>query len=146
MGSTTAAPKPSDPAFPGLTADDLCLSDDGGYGEIRDASKCSRGQAAAFYASEGAYLFTKVRCTVRHLYLYTRQEVWDGPGRDRWVDAEEARIEREHGGAPSLGELFDIAPKTPPEDWRPDESMACWQFCHKTHPRAIKVYVCDVRP
>lgn len=137
MSTLAGAPKPTDLAWPGLTPDDLCMSmDEGMLGEVRDASRCTRGQAIAFYASEAGCSFTEVRCVVRYALLYTRQDVWDGPGRDRWADDHVA----DSWGKVSVAEAFATAPTEPPTNWRPDEYMPCWEFCERTHPRAVRVY------
>lgn len=133
---------PDEPAFPGLTADDLCYSwDEGVPGEVRDASKCSRGQAIAYYASEAGCDFREVRCLVRYVLLHTRQDLWEGPGRDRWADG----LVIESQWRLSLDEAWKQTPADPPPGWRPDEGMACWSVCRRDHPRAIKTWMCDVK-
>lgn len=135
-----------DPNLPpgGLTADDLCLSvGEGVYGEIRDASKTTRAAATSFFAGEVGCSFTDVRCRVRYARLFTLQETWDGPGKDRWVDVQDWEHYNAFGVHLPLGPLFEKAPKEPPADFEPDETMACWQFCERTTPGAIKIYVCE---
>lgn len=131
---------PTELAYPGLTADDLCYSwEDGVEGEIRDASKCSRGQAMAHYASETWGDFTRVRCLVRYVILHTRQDIWDGPGRDRWADD----LVNDSWGHLSLDDAWAQTPAEPPLGWRPEEGMPCWSVCRRDHPRAIKVWMCE---
>lgn len=135
-------PEPTDLAYPGLSADDLCYSwDEGVPGEIRDASQCTRGQAIAQYASETTGDFTAVRCVVRYVVLHTRQDIWDGPGRDRWADD----LVNDSWGSLSLTDAFAQTPSTPPENWQPDEGMACWSVCRRDNPHAIRVWMCEVK-
>lgn len=143
---TATATQPSDLAYPDLKLDDLCFNiDEGTYGEVCDASKWTRGQAISRYASEAGCAFTEVRCVVRYVLLFTRQDIWDGPGKDIWVDDEAWSYCAEHGTHPDLGELFKRAPSEPPTGWRPDESMACWQVCRPDHPRAQRAYMLEVK-
>lgn len=144
--SMKVSPKATDPAWPGLRPDDLCFQyDEGIYGEVRDASTTTRGQAIAFFAGEAGCDFTDVRCVVRYVLIHTRQDVWDGPGKDRWVDDEQRQHLVDHGVRPPLGELFENAPAEPPEWWEPSESMACWSVCRPDHPRAIKCWMLEVK-
>lgn len=132
----------TDLAYPGLSADDLCYSwEDGVEGEIRDASKCTRGQAIAAYASQTTGDFTMVRCLVRYVVLHTLQDIWDGPGRDRWADD----LVNDSWGRLSLTDAIAQTPATPPDGWRPEEGMACWSVCRPDHPRAIRCWMCETK-
>jgi hypothetical protein len=161
MTSHRAAPLPTDLAWPDLSLDDLSFYvDEGVYGEVRDASKCTRGQAIAFFASEAGCAFTDVRCVVRYVLLHTRQDVWDGPGRDRWADDwafdNHVRVvwHEDRKGQPDewTYEYLNGEPATPPElpaepppDWRPDEGMPCWSTCRPDHPRAQRAYMLEIK-
>lgn len=138
---TTKTPlTPTDLATPGLTVDDLCLRvDEGIYGEVQDGNR-PRATAISNFASEAGILFTQVQCRVRYLRFMTRQDVWNGPGKDRWVDLH--CDEPEYRGKP-LEACFAVAPEEPPADWRPDEYDPCWEFCDKAHPEAIRAWICE---
>lgn len=124
---------PSDPAFRGLGLDDLCLSmDEGIYGEVSDATRHTRGQAIAFFAREAGCSFTEVKCRVRWLRLYTRQDAWETGGMEWWAD---------HKGV----ELED-APDVPPDDWQPSEGIPAWEFCDKSARGARMAYVMEQLP
>lgn len=160
MAVETRQRQPSDPAFPGLTPDDLSLfMDEGIYGEVQDASKRSRGAAIGRFAREADCDFTQVRCGVRYVLLHDRQDLWDGPGRDSWADnlfvesglrhrydAETKRhylVDKDDNEVPEPD--WPDPPDEPPADWEPSEYMPCWEFVAKTHPRALKVYICEVK-
>lgn len=131
-----------DPAFPGLTVNELCLGfDEGVYGEVRDASECTRAQAMRAYQSEVGCLWTEIRCVVRYIAIYTRQELWEGPGRDRAADD----LQAESWGKLTLEEAFAQVPTQVPDGWRPEEYMPCWRFVPKTHPRAQRAWCLEVR-
>lgn len=137
--------RPDDPAYPGLTADNLTYYwDDGVEDEIRDAARCTRGQAKARYAWETGSDFREVRCLARYVVLHTRQDVWDGPGRDECADQLywDAR-DADPDAALTLADAFKRTPTVVPDDWRPHEGMACWSVCRKDHPRAVKVWMCE---
>lgn len=119
--------------------------DDGIYGEVQDVSKRTRGQAIARFAGEAGVSFTEVRCTVRYLRIFTRQQLWDGPGKDRWADDIDMQHLIDHGKRLGLKESFARTPPEPPANWNPDESMPCWEFCDKSAPGAVKAYICKVR-
>jgi hypothetical protein len=71
--------------------------------------------------------------------------VWDGPGKDRWADDLSAQHLIDHGTRMPIREAFERCPAEPPPGWRPDESMPCWEFCDKSHPAALRVYICEER-
>lgn len=147
--NATKTYEPHEPAFPGLSLDDLCFQyDEGVYGEVCDSARWTRGQAIAAYTSEMGCDFTEVRCVVRYVLLHTRQDVWDGPGKDRWVDDQRFGAVGDPGWPEpreSLEDAFRRAPAEPPADWVPDESMACWSVCRPEHPRAQRAYMCEVK-
>lgn len=145
--TTAEQPRPTDPAWPGLGLDDLSFTVDEGYpGEVQDAATKTRGQAIAYFAREADVTFTEVRCGVRYVHLFSRQEVWDGPGRDRWFDDWEAQFMTEHQRWPTQAEREAAqVPAEPPSDWRPDEYMPCWQFVKKDHPQARRAWCCEIK-
>lgn len=117
-----------------------------GEGSVRDASKTTRGQAAAFFARESAYGDIRgVRVWKRYVLPFTRQDVWEGPGRDRWVDKQDWDHFHATGDHLPLGPLFEQAPTEPPADWQPDEYDPVWMFVHRSHPGAIPVWICGVK-
>lgn len=135
-----------DLAWPGLEIDDLCfVHDEGVYGEVRDASKCTRGQAIAFYASETCGDFTAVRCVARYILMHTRQDVWEEGGRDRWADGRIADHLAATGVRLSLSEAWAASPEEVPSGWTPDEYLPCWSVCRRDHPRAQKAWLCEVK-
>jgi hypothetical protein len=146
MASQQKMRKPDDLAFPYLTLDDLCfVHDEGVYGEVRDAATCTRGQAIAYYASETTGDFTDVRCVVRYVLLHTRQDIWDGPGREQWADDHIADHLAATGVRLSLVEAWKQSPDVPPSSWTPEEYSPCWSVCSKNHPRARKAWMCEIK-
>lgn len=144
--SATATRAPDALAFPGLSADYLTYSwDEGVEGEIRDASRCTRGQAIAAYASEVGCDFTEVRCVARYVLLHTRQDVWEGPGSDRYADDLAHQHLVDHGVQLSLKDAWKRTPERVPDGWEPSDGMACWSVCRPDHPRAIKTWMCEVK-
>lgn len=141
-----APPAPTDLAYPGLTVDDLCLRvDEGIYGEVQDGNR-PRATAISNFANEAGLAFTEVRCRVRYLRFMTRQDVWNGPGRDRWCDDRINQHLIDHGTRLPLTAAWKDVPGTPPDDWRPGEYDPCWEFCEKTHPEAIRAWICEQKP
>ena len=146
--------KPSDIVSPGVEWFCWCPSgwEDAGEGSVQDAHDTTRGQAAAHFASCGCHAMTEVRAWKRYVRCFTRQDVWDGPGKDRWTDhrreaeilAQRALEGRPGTGIPSLGDLYRQAPTEPPADWEPDEYDPVWQFVRRDHPDAIAVWVCGM--
>lgn len=125
--------------------------EDAGEGSVQDARTTTRGQAAAFFSREMGD-FNDVRVWKRYVQPFTRQDVWDGPGKDRWVDREEANLisRRALQGSPddpipSLRDLHAQAPTEPPADWHPDDYDAVWRFVHRSHPGAVPVWVCGYK-
>jgi hypothetical protein len=51
----------------------------------------------------------------------------------------------DHGVRLPLKDAFAAAPPEPPADWNPDEYMACWEFCDRSHPAARKAYICEIK-
>lgn len=149
--------KPTDLLHPGLTPDYCVMDvDDGVLGEISDASRITRGKAIALYASEMGVSFTDVRCTTSYMRLFTRQDGWDGPGRERWLDdwmEREGVDERAVGEREweyyneDTGQKVDPpdAPDEPPGEWEPSDWDPAWEFCKKTDPGAVKVWVCEAK-
>lgn len=147
MSRDQLQPAPSDLVSPNV--DCYCWAADGwecaGEGSVRDARTTTRGQAAAAFASDTTGDLRGVRVWKRYVKSFTRQNVWDGPGKDRWVDDEEFRRETAGEPVPSLRELFGLAPSIPPGDWQPDEDDACWRFVSASHPGAVPVWVCGFK-
>lgn len=145
--TTQAVRSPQDIVSPDVEW--YCWAADGwesaGEGSVRDASKTTRGQAAAFFAQETTGHLPDVRVWKRYVERFTRQDVWEGPGKDRWVDHRERELVAAGKHVPSLGELHARAPAEPPEDWQPDEYDAVWRFVHRSYPGAIAVWVCGVK-
>lgn len=156
-------PRPTDPVSPDVEW--YCWSPHGwesaGEGSVRDASKTTRGQAAAFFAREIGDL-RDVRVWKRYVRPLTRQDVWDDYGQDRYAD----RLMDEQGIEPvavhdvDTGAVVDWAyanadtgqpveephiPTEPPVDWQPDEYDPTWMFVHRSHPDAIPVWVCGCK-
>lgn len=119
--------------------------DSAGEGSVRDATTTTRGQAAAFFARETTGRLIDVRVWKRYVDRFTRQDVWDGPGKDRWVDRRERDMRDAGEHVPALGELFKLAPDEPPADWQPDEYDAVWRFVPRDYPGAVAVWVCGVK-
>jgi len=117
--------------------------EDAGEGSVQDARTTTRGQAAAFFARCAYEDITEVRVWKRYVRSFTRQEVWDEPGRDRWVNREEQRL-GDHGVG-SLDDLYELAPVVVPDGWQPDEYDPSWQFVRRDHPDAIPVWVCGFK-
>lgn len=135
--------------------DDYCWAasgwEDAGEGSVCDARTTTRGQAAAFFARAFGSI-TDVRVWKRYVLRFTRQDVWDGPGKDRWVDRREAEIMaaralegRPGEDIPPLGDLFKEASAEPPTDWEPDCYDPVWQFVHGSHPDAVPVWICGIK-
>lgn len=138
--------KPDDPSWPALDLDNLSfLIDEGVWGEVRDASTCTRGEAIAFYASETTGRFTDVRCVVRYVLLFTRQDVWDNGGRDQWVDDHINQHLNETGVRLPLSKAWEESPTVVPDDWMPHEGLPCWSTCRPDHPRAQKAWMCETK-
>lgn len=98
-------------------------------GSVSDARKRTRGQAAAFFANETGDWMPGVRVWKRYVRPLTRQDAWDGDGRDRYEDLHEME--------------FDTAPAIVPDDWEADpESDPVWTFVHRDDPDAIPVWIC----
>jgi hypothetical protein len=126
--------------------------EDAAEGSVRDARTCTRGQAAAAFSRETTGYLPEVRVWKRYVRPLTRQDVWDGPGKDRWVDRREAGLISKRALAgkpddpiPSLGELHNEAPDEPPTDWDPDDYDPVWEFVHRSHPDAIPVWICGFK-
>lgn len=118
--------------------------EDAGEGTVRDARKVTRGQAAAFFAREVGDI-RDVRVWKRYIRPFTREEIWLGPGRDRWTDREKDRLIREGLPRESLAEIYARAPVAPPEDWQPDEYDSTWCFVDRSHPDAIPAWICGFK-
>lgn len=105
---------------------------DGIPGEIADATT-PRATAIGRYASEAGVDFREVRCTTRHIRLWTFQDAWEHAGGDRWLDQQ---------ADPDEGGPVDY-PDVPPEGWEPDETDPAWEFCKPDTPGAIGVWHCE---
>lgn len=97
-------------------------------GSVRDARSYTRGQAAAAFANEIGDLMTSVIVWKRYVLPLTRQDAWEYEGADRWADLNDRDWEE--------------APDIVPDDWEFDEDTPVWQIVHRTHPRAIPVWIC----
>jgi hypothetical protein len=98
---------------------------DGVLGEVSDASRRTRSQAIARYASETGYTRQEIRCTTDYVRIYDRQDAWEW-----WVEMDSG---------------WDEQPDRPPDDWQPPEEAPCWGRCPKDHPDALRVYICEYR-
>jgi hypothetical protein len=113
--------------------------EDAGEGSVRDARTTTRGQAAAFYSTEATGDICDVRVWKRYIRPFTRDEIWAGPGRDRWVDRRQATTRC------TFSQAIAGCPESPPEGWQPDEYDPSWGFVHRSHPEAIPVWVCGFK-
>lgn len=136
--------------------------EDGFEGSVRDASTVSRAGAQRRYADELGVAFADVLCRTTYGRFYTRQEVWDDQGKDRWVCDKIDELELICRHDPSRGtglaawwyeyadgnevpESVIEPPEVVPDDWQPSDDDYVWQICKKTDSGATKIYVCELR-
>lgn len=144
---------PNSPASPGLTPDDCYIYDEECEFGIQSAER-PRATATQLFAEEMGVRFQDVSCRVNYMRIYSRQESYEHHAlyddEDTWIDKHD----------PPLHLNSDLKWVTPdgvlveepsslgvaPDDWEPSDYDPVWEFCHKGHPDAIKVWRLDLKP
>lgn len=127
------------------------------YGSVQDARDRTRGQAAANFSREVGEAIVNLSTWKRWIKLFTYQDIWDGPGRDRWFDDWMERegidmryLEDTHEWIyinADTGERVEAPeiPDSPPEGWEPAEYDPAWEFVKKDTEGAIPVWICGFK-
>jgi hypothetical protein len=155
-------PKPTDLAFQyGWSCCVTGDADDGIEGSVRAAEGTSRVAMQRELASELGVDFKDIRIATRWGRMYTRQDVWDGPGRERARDDRmeelgvDVRMDKSRGEGlaafyyvieetgEEVPESYFEVPAVVPDDWEPNDHDAVWGFCSKDAPGATKLYVLE---
>lgn len=120
-----------------------------------------RATIQAMAAVELGVDFGYVRVLAGWGRIFTRQEVWNEHGAERWVDlwthnhgvgyyfAERAYYKdleyhtwKEGGPHAALVNVPD-APDAPPPAWLPSDEWPAWSFCSKDAPGSTPIYVVE---
>lgn len=147
MPDVTFSPPPVTGGWANLSPDECVWATSGwenaSLGSVQDATDVTRGQAAARFARECGEHITDIRVWTRYLRMWDLQDAWDDyafGGDDRWECSRMADEARQTQGLPDGADVEP--PKTPPAGWEPPEGTPCWEFVHRTHPQAIRVWIC----
>ena len=106
-------------------------------GSVRDARRCTRAQAAQFFAAGSCESFIDVRVWKRYAVPISHQEIWDDEGEDLWSWSLHEKY------APDVDEA--PCPDEPPEGWTPHDYHPVWRFVHRSHPDAVPIWVCGLK-
>lgn len=122
-------------------------------GMVYDARHWKRATAQHAFAYEWGVDFAAVRCRTVYARWLTRSEQWDGGASDQWADDwvdnhdPELHLNADLKWCLPDGTICEPPepPAEPPDEWEPDENVPAWTTCEKTHPAAVKVYICEPR-